>query len=59
MMFGGSRLIIEYFRESEVVFAGMSVAQLVCAEIVISSAILLVFRLRTARRKEVLEIGRS
>ena len=59
MMFGGSRLIIEFFRESDVVFAGMSVAQLVCAEIVISSAILLVFRLRTAKRKEVLEIGRS
>jgi phosphatidylglycerol:prolipoprotein diacylglycerol transferase len=59
MMFGGSRLIIEFFRESEVVFAGLSVAQLVCAEIVISSGILLVFRLRTAKGKEVLEIGRS
>src|SRR5687768_15562641 len=46
MMFGCSRLVVEFFREGEVAFAGLSIAQLICIEIVVSSAILLALRLR-------------
>jgi phosphatidylglycerol:prolipoprotein diacylglycerol transferase len=54
MMFGGSRLLIEVFREGEPAFAGLSLAQWIAIEIFISALILLVFRLRKSVPQEVI-----
>jgi phosphatidylglycerol:prolipoprotein diacylglycerol transferase len=52
MSFGTYRLIIEFFRDRETSFAGLSVAQWVCTELIVSSVVLLAFRQRRARLAE-------
>ena len=52
MMFGGSRFVIESFREGEAAFAGLSLAQWIAIEIFASALIMLVVRLRKSRPKE-------
>lgn len=57
MSFGGYRLLIEFFRAREIVFAGLSVAQWVSVEIIVSSVLLLAYRLRKARKLESVTNG--
>ncbi|MDQ2985412.1 MAG: prolipoprotein diacylglyceryl transferase [Armatimonadota bacterium] len=51
MMFGSYRLVIEFFRVREIAFSGLSVAQWVSIELIVSSIILLAYRLRRSVAK--------
>ncbi|MEO7453451.1 MAG: prolipoprotein diacylglyceryl transferase family protein [Fimbriimonadales bacterium] len=56
-LFGSYRLVIEFFRAREIVFGGLSTAQWVSVELIVSSIILLAYRLRKSALMETTNSG--
>jgi phosphatidylglycerol:prolipoprotein diacylglycerol transferase len=52
-MFGGTRFVIEFFRERQLVVGTLSLVQLVCIELVVVACVVMAFRLRKPKAEVV------